>query len=232
MKVFISWSRSIKKLNNLVWKKIDEYINKSSIFLIWDAIWVDELVQRYLVKKWYFNVEIYTAEIKPRILESEKFKVINFYIENKKWRQKQKIKDIKMTELADVLLVIWDWESRWSYENILRWLKLWKKVEVFFNGKFLENVFYEQIKEIFYENHKFSISEYIKEFKIKLTTKEIRKLLEDYYILKWDKILIKEWVVIEKNRYWKSVFRFDKKILDEVCKSKLYQYNQNSFLGM
>jgi len=202
MKVFISWSRSIKKLDDKILRKIDEYIDKNVVFLIWDAVWVDELVQRYLVKRGYFNVEIYTVEAKPRILESEDFKVINFHVENKKWRQKQKIKDIKMTELADVLLVIWDWESRWSYENILRWIKLGKKVKVFFNGKFLESVSKEKITEIFYTVHKFSISEYLREFRLKLTVKDVKKLLEKNGIIKWEKLLIDKGVVVEKNKYW------------------------------
>lgn len=221
-KIFISWSMSIKKLPPKIEKTLDLLIEKKYKILVWDAIWIDELIQDFFCKKNYFYVFIYSIS-DPRVYKTEKFKNIKVKInENiKDLRERQSQKDIFMTDQSDVSLVIWDWKSKWSYNNIIRLIEKNKEIQIFYNDNFInkENLNINYINKIYDENHKYSLSEYIKEEKSKIkNVKEMKEILINNLIISKDEVINEKYqkdVDFKMNR-WKKIFVYSKKLLDKL----------------
>lgn len=175
--VFISGSIKIKTLPTITLKSINNIINNDFPILLGDAHGVDYLVQKYLVKKNYFNVKIYSITDPPRNIATNKFskKIIDYkgmdeYIklseeEKNRFtfseRKKQSLKDIAMVKEADFLLVIWNGESEGSKNNIIRGIKLNKKIKVILNNRIIpqENINLNYIENIYEENKGIGIKE-------------------------------------------------------------------------
>lgn len=175
--VFISGSIKIKTLPTIAIKSINNIIKNEFSILLGDAYGIDYLVQSYLDKKSYFNVNIYSITDPPRNIASEKFskniidyKNMDEYIklsEEEKTRitfsekRKQSLKDIAMVKKADFLLVIWNGESEGSKNNIIRGINLNKKIKVILNSKIVpqENINLKFIENIYEENRGIGIKE-------------------------------------------------------------------------
>lgn len=228
-KIFISWSMSIKRLPLKIEKTLDLLIEKKYKILVWDAIWIDELIQDFFCKKNYFYVFVYSIS-DPRIYKTEKFKKIKVKInENiKDLRERQSQKDIFMTEQSDVSLVIWDWKSKWSYNNIIRLIEKNKEIQIFYNDNFInkENLNIDYINKIYDENHMYSLSEYIKEEKTKVKdVKKMKEFLINEWIISKDEIINKKYIKeidIKINR-WKRILIYSKILLD-----KFFSLNNNN----
>lgn len=235
-KIFISWSMSIKKLPDLVLKTLEVLKQKKYKILVWDAPWIDWLIQEYFVKNNYFYVFIYSIW-EPRILKSFNFKnkIIPVDENEKDLRKRQSEKDIFMTKQSDISFIIWDWESKWSFNNIIRALEQNKELQVFYNNKFIEkeNLNKDFIKNIYKNNHKYSLTEYLKEEKDNLIIKDTKKM-KDILISKWfidknEKILnnFENNISIKLNR-WKDVIIYKKVFLDNLFLDKKEKIEQNS----
>lgn len=220
-KVFISGSMWIKKFSPKIEKILYTLIEKKYKILVWDAYWVDELIQDFFCNKNYFYVFVYSIS-NPRIYKSEKFKSIKVKIDEsiKDLRERQSQKDIFMTEQTDISFVIWDWKSKWSYNNIIRLLEKNKEIQVFYNDCFIEkeNLNIEYISNIYDKNHMYSLSEYIKEENPKMKdTKKMKEILINEWIISKDEeinIDYRKEIDIKLNR-WKKILIYNKKILDK-----------------
>lgn len=225
-KIFISGSMGMKKLPLRVEKALDLIISKKYKILVWDAFWIDEKIQEYFVNKNYFYLFIYSIS-NPRIFKSEKFKSIKVKIDEtiKDLRERQTQKDIFMNNKSDLLFVIWDWASKGSYSNIIRALNENKEVQVFYDDNFLqkEKLNIKNITNIYNKNHKYSLSEYIKDENSKIkSAKKMKEILISEWILIWENKInekYKKVIDIKINR-WKEIFKYSKSILDRYFLDK------------
>ena len=228
-KIFISGSMSIKTLPLKVEKSLDLLISKKYKILVWDAFWVDELIQNYFMKKNYYYLFVYSIS-HPRIFKSEKFKNIKVKIDEniKDLRERQTWKDRFMSEQSDVSFVIWDWASKWSYNNIIRTLKKNNKIQVFYKYDFLkeDELNFDYITNIYNQNHKYSLSEYIKEENSNIkNVKKMKEVLINEWVLIWENKINEEYkkiIDIKLNR-WKEIFKYPKELLDK------YFFSKNNF---
>ena len=132
MKIFISGSISIKKIDIEILNKLDSIINKKYKILLGDANGVDLLIQRYLYNRKYNNVIIYSTDY-PRN-NVGKWNIIEIE-SNEKYgtRAYYTTKDISLTKDCDYGFVIWDEKSKGSLNNIKRLKKFNKKVLIYLN---------------------------------------------------------------------------------------------------
>lgn len=197
-KVFISGSISIKKLPKEVQKSIDNIISNNFEILVGDANGVDALVQKYCLKKKYFNVTIYSILDIPRNKFSNKFKFKKIQVDGniKKEVQRQQEKDKAMTNDSDYCLIVWDEKSKGSYANILRAIEYNKKTKVYLakKKKFLEQnkINKLEIEYIFRKENGYTASEVIAYLKENVS--DYFKNSKDLY-----KYLIKKSVIRKEN---------------------------------
>lgn len=135
MKVFISGSKKIEYLTDSIKAVIDKIMAKKHDILIGDCSGVDLEVQEYLKQKKHRKVFVYYVGNCPRN-NVGKFRSIEVNGNKAKsgYEFYQK-KDIKMSEDSDAGLVIWDGQSKGSYENIERLLTMNKTVIVYLYNK-------------------------------------------------------------------------------------------------
>ncbi len=132
--VFISGSIAIKKLPSQVQESIQTMLDKKMTILVGDAPGIDTLVQDLCSKQKYENVIVYTITSSPRYKANKSFQGKSIFVDQeiKKERERQTYKDKAMSENSTFSLVIWDGFSKGSYANILRALKSYKKVKVYY----------------------------------------------------------------------------------------------------
>jgi len=162
-KVFISGSIDIKRLDELVINSLNKIISKNIQVLVGDANGVDSLVQKYLNKKNYTNVIIYTIFEKPRNILSSKSKIMKINVKNLSGRKAQEKKDEAMTKDSDYSFVIWNGKSKGSFNNILRAIENNKKLKVYYTQekRFLEKeeLNIENIQKIYYKHNGIGLKE-------------------------------------------------------------------------
>ena len=134
IKIFISGSISIKKLDDNIIQRLNNIIEKGYIIIVGDAFGVDCLVQRFLLKKNYKNVIVYSTDY-PRnnlgdwdnveVDSNEKFGTRAYYTE----------KDKKLSIDCTYGFVIWDYKSKGSLNNINRLKRYNKRVLIYLNPK-------------------------------------------------------------------------------------------------
>jgi hypothetical protein len=132
MKIFISGSISIKKLDIDVLQRIDSIIAKNYTVLVGDAKGVDSLVQDYLYSKEYRNVIVYsTGNPRHNLFNWNNKKVYSNNYQNT--RKFYTIKDIELTKDCDYGFAIWDGKSKGTLNNINRLKEFNKKVLIYLN---------------------------------------------------------------------------------------------------
>lgn len=164
-RIFISGSMSFQTLPILVIKTLEKIIKSTEYsLLIGDAKGVDMLIQKKCTETNFFDCTIFSVQEIPRNFTSDQFMFEHVFSDEKNPRKKQEEKDKVMTEKAGKLFVVWDGESKGSYHNILRGLRLKKHVEVFLKNRFLSQseITVSNIKNIFENNSYFSASEILK----------------------------------------------------------------------
>ncbi|MCT7619181.1 hypothetical protein [Aliarcobacter butzleri] len=171
-KVFISGSISIKRIPNIVIDSLYKIIKNNIFVLVGDANGTDTEIQKFMLDNNYFNLRIYSVYYESRNNLSNRFKTKTVEVEDtliKSERERQKYKDIKMTEECDYGLVIWDEQSKGSYENILRLIDMKKPLRVYSSKKesFLTDneKTKENIKFLFNLNNGLTASEIVNELK-------------------------------------------------------------------
>ncbi len=147
MKVFISGSRTIHKLDENIQNELNIYIEKGYSILVGDADGIDSLIQDYFKNKNYFNITVYYAYAKPRYIainsneidadsgEKMAFKLKKIDTGTQIPALKQTKKDEAMTQDSELSLIIWDGESKGSKNNIDRAIKLNKNYKIYLNNK-------------------------------------------------------------------------------------------------
>ena len=128
MKVFVSGSISIKKLPQIAVEKLDSIIAHNFTVLVGDANGVDCLIQEYLKRKSYPNVQVYYAGHKIRN-NLNNWQMVNV-ASNLTGRALYTQKDKKMAQDSDYGMMIWDGKSKGTAENIRRIKELKKPYRI------------------------------------------------------------------------------------------------------
>lgn len=131
MSIFIGGSIGISKLNPMIRKRLDDFIERGDALLIGDANGADKAVQTYLAGKHYANVTVYcmedcrnnvgswpTRHIKP----PNKKKDSSYYA----------AKDRAMSEEARCGMLLWDAKSKGTLQNMLNLVDAGKRTLVYF----------------------------------------------------------------------------------------------------
>ena len=129
--VFLSGSRKISRLNNLVRTRIQNMLDQDFHIVVGDANGADKALQSYLADQGYRNVVVFCAGQDCRnnvggwkvneVPVNPKLKGRAFYTQ----------KDKEMASQADYGLVLWDGKSVGSITNVYELLKSGKKAVVY-----------------------------------------------------------------------------------------------------
>ena len=132
MKVFIAGPRAVRELDENVVKKLDNICKKDYEILVGDASGIDSTVQEYLKSTDYKNVVVYASNGRARnnlnhwnvvdVKVDENIKGFDFYVQ----------KDIQMAKDADAGFMVWNGESKGTFNNILNLLGQQKRVFLYF----------------------------------------------------------------------------------------------------
>ena len=133
--VFLSGSRKITRLNDVIRERIQNVIDLGSAVLIGDANGADKAMQTFLAERKYSNVSVYHVGDACRnnigfwaamkVSVSPKLKGRALYTE----------KDKAMAAMADYGLVLWDGKSAGSITNVCELLTREKKTAVYFSPR-------------------------------------------------------------------------------------------------
>jgi hypothetical protein len=134
-KVFIAGSRKLSRLAPEVRHRIDTMIEKGFTILVGDANGADKAVQRYLADKEYRSVVVHCMARDCRnnvggwpTHESEAPRGARGF-------EYFATKDQAMVDAADYGLMLWDGESKGTFNNVLNLSQLGKSVVVYFAPK-------------------------------------------------------------------------------------------------
>jgi hypothetical protein len=149
MKIFISGSLSINELKDDIINYINILLSNDYGVIIGDAKGVDRLVQKYL-SKFETRTTIFCSGQQPRnnIGDWPVQLITTTYAKGS--RAFFTAKDIRMAEVADIGLMIWDTKSTGTLSNVIELLSRKKKSVVFVNKvKIFKNITtLEQLKEL------------------------------------------------------------------------------------
>lgn len=133
MRVFIAGSMKIRYLDPLVKRHIDRLLANDYEIVMGDADGADTLVQSYLFNRGAKKTTVYCSGLKPRN------NVGNWPVQRVDTKHAEgsraffTAKDIRMAEMADMGLMIWDAESTGTLGNIIELLMRKKQSTVFVN---------------------------------------------------------------------------------------------------
>ena len=133
MKIFISGSMAIKKIDAQVTERMDHIMRSEFSILLGDANGVDASIQRELHVKRYRNVAIYCSGDRARnnIGGWHVEKIMTGQTKNR--REFFTAKDIQMAKDCDYGLMIWDSKSVGTLSNVYELVSRGKKSRVFVN---------------------------------------------------------------------------------------------------
>ena len=132
-RVFVAGSIQIKHLDALVKARIDKIVGQNFEVVVGDADGVDASIQTYLNSLGIRNATVFCSGSRPRN------NIGNWPVERvssshpKGSRAFFTAKDIRMAELADYGLMIWDTKSTGTLNNVIELLSRSKKSIVFVN---------------------------------------------------------------------------------------------------
>lgn len=131
--VFIAGSRNIKNLDIEVTSRINNIIEQKYDIVLGDAAGADTSIQSYLNEKSVKNITIYCSGEIPRN-NLGNWPTSNVFSKAAPGsREFFTAKDIKMAEVADFGLMIWDTKSTGTLSNTIELLRRKKKTLVFVN---------------------------------------------------------------------------------------------------
>ncbi len=132
-KVFISGSMSIKHIDNAVIERLSNIISSQYEIIVGDADGVDSSIQSLLKEKQTRNVTVYCTGESPRN------NLGSWTVEKVQTNEKQgsraffTAKDLKMAEMCDYGLMVWDTKSTGTLSNAIELLKRKKQSLVYIN---------------------------------------------------------------------------------------------------
>lgn len=131
--VFIAGSMNIRKLDPMVKDRIDNIVNSGLDIIVGDADGADASIQEYLFSKGASNTTVFCSGEKPRnnIGAWPVHAVTTAHAPGS--RAFFTAKDLKMAQLADFGLMVWDAKSTGTLSNIIELLRRKKKCVVFVN---------------------------------------------------------------------------------------------------
>jgi len=147
VKVFIAGPRTVKELDENIIDKLNSICEKGFDILIGDANGIDSSVQKILWQKDYQNVTVYASNGIARnnfgdwrienIKADDNVTGFEFYAQ----------KDLEMVKNANIGFMIWNGESKGTFNNIINLLKSEKDVILYYlpNKKFYQ---FKDIKEL------------------------------------------------------------------------------------
>lgn len=131
--VFLSGSRQLRRLNDVIKARINNMIEKDFRILVGDANGADKAMQNFLSDVNYSNVVVYCAGETCRN-NIGNWKVKQVSVDPKlKGRDFYTVKDKEMASKADYGFVLWDGKSAGSINNVFELLKYDKQVVVYFS---------------------------------------------------------------------------------------------------
>lgn len=141
MKVFIAGSMNIKHLAPQVKERIDNILAQDFEVVVGDADGADTSIQHHLFHHGASKTTVFCSGSRPRnnIGNWPIHSVVTSYAEGS--RAFFTAKDIRMAEVADIGLMIWDTKSTGTLNNIIELLTRKKKAVVFVNkSKIFKNI--------------------------------------------------------------------------------------------
>lgn len=184
MKIFIAGPRVINELNIDILSKLNSICKNAYEILIGDATGIDSAIQRYLSNINYKKVSVYSSNgiVRNNIGNWETVSVpvkpntkgFEFYVQ----------KDIQMAKNADAGLMIWNGESRGTFNDIINLLDLNKTVLMYLTST---QKFYTFTTRLDFERFLGS--------NIKLSNK-LKKILERGYIKDFKQVCLFESKII------------------------------------
>lgn len=149
-RVFIAGSMNIKHLDPKVKERIDNIVAQDFEVVVGDADGVDASIQQYLVDRGKSRAVVFCSGHQPRnnVGHWPVQRVETGYSEGS--RAFFTAKDVRMAEVADVGLMIWDTKSTGTLSNVIELLSRKKKSVVFVNkAKVFKNIgTVEQLEEL------------------------------------------------------------------------------------
>ena len=132
LKVFIAGPRAINELNENVCKKLNNICEKKYEILIGDSFGIDSKVQNFLNNKQYKKVTVYASGNRVRNNYG------NWIVQNVSVNSNEKgfdfyaHKDLEMAKNADIGFMIWNGNSRGTFNNIVNLLQMNKEVVLYY----------------------------------------------------------------------------------------------------
>ena len=148
--VFLSGSRKITRLNDVIRGRIQNIVDKGFRIVVGDANGADKAMQAFLAERDYSNVAVYCAgnTCRNNVGEWETQKVsVDAKLKGRAfYTQKDKV----MASEADFGFVLWDGKSEGSINNIFELLNKGKKAAVYFSPRkeFFDVTSSEDIREL------------------------------------------------------------------------------------
>ena len=158
MKIFIAGPRAVTELDDNVIKRLDKIYDSSYTVIVGDADGIDSSVQRYFCDKKYKNVSVFASKGIARnnfgnwnienVSVGDKIKGFGFYA----------AKDLEMAKQADYGFMIWNGESKGTFNNIINLITMNKEVLLYYMPaeKFYTIKNMEDLDEFVYQNKKLS----------------------------------------------------------------------------
>lgn len=158
MKVFIAGPRAISELDSNVLKRLENIYNSNYTVIVGDADGIDSSVQKYFYNKQYRNVNVFASKGKARnnignwkvknVTVSDNIKGFDFYA----------AKDIEMAKQSDYGFMIWNGESKGTFNNIINLINFNKEVLVYYipTEKFYTIKNMEELDSFLKQNKKLS----------------------------------------------------------------------------
>ena len=132
MKIFIAGPRLINELDTKVTDRLDNIFKKNYTVIVGDANGVDNSVQRYFYDKNYKQVFVFASNGKARN-NIGNWEIINVAVDdNVKGFDFYSAKDLEMAKEADYGFMIWNGESKGTFNNILNLLNLGKELIIYY----------------------------------------------------------------------------------------------------
>ena len=132
MKVFIAGPRAINELELNVIKQLEKIYDSNYTVIVGDADGIDGSVQRYFYNRNYQNVCIFASNGRARnnigswqvekVIVENNIKGFDFYV----------AKDLEMVKQADYGFMIWNGESKGTFNNMINLINLNKEVLLYY----------------------------------------------------------------------------------------------------
>ncbi|MCA9410429.1 MAG: hypothetical protein KC931_01230 [Candidatus Omnitrophica bacterium] len=151
IKVFLSGSRSISRLNDEVRARLDEMLETGATIVVGDAPGADKAFQAHLADKDCTDVVVYCSGTHSRNNVGDWERKMVMVGPGLKGREFYSVKDRAMARDADRGLVLWDGKSLGSLQNAIELLDQGKPVTVYLAPAetFFEIATWEELRPLY-----------------------------------------------------------------------------------